>query len=105
VSAVSEAQERGLSTRVEDVVSKFQACTDAKERYQLVMQYAQALPAYPAEVRQNANRVLGCTAQVRPVTHRLSSWSAIVTAAKVTAEFLATQQRLDGSGALHDTTT
>lgn len=64
MSAVSEAQERGLSTRVEEVVSKFQACADAKGRYQLVMQYAQALPAYPAELRQNANRVLGCTAQV-----------------------------------------
>lgn len=59
-------------------MSKFQACADAKERYQLVMQYARALPEYPEELKQNANRVLGCTAQVSRVTPRLSSFAAII---------------------------
>lgn len=63
-AAVAGALNHGLISRLEHTVSEFEACTDAKERYQLVLQYAQALPPYPDELKQHTNRVLGCTAQV-----------------------------------------
>jgi cysteine desulfuration protein SufE len=53
-----------LSARVDEIVSKFQSCADAKQRYQLVLQYAEQLPAFPEDLKENGNRVLGCTAQV-----------------------------------------
>jgi hypothetical protein len=46
------------------VVSKFQQCSDPKQRYQLVLSYADSLPAYPEDLKQPENRVLGCSAQV-----------------------------------------
>eukprot|EP00887_Chlorella_sp_A99_P001402 scaffold8.g1402.t1 len=40
------------------------AAGDAKERSRLLLSYAQRLPALAAEERRDANRVMGCTAQV-----------------------------------------
>lgn len=40
------------------------ASGDAKERSRLLLSYAQRLPALAAEERRDANRVMGCTAQV-----------------------------------------
>eukprot|EP00878_Enallax_costatus_P014265 GHUV01014921.1.p1 GENE.GHUV01014921.1~~GHUV01014921.1.p1 ORF type:complete len:256 (+),score=54.72 GHUV01014921.1:168-935(+) len=55
--------EVGLPALVQDVVDKFQLCTDAKQRYQMVLSYAEGLPSYPAELRRPENRVMGCSAQ------------------------------------------
>lgn len=63
-AAAGAAAEGTLAGRLADTVSRFQACSDAKERYQLVLQYADRLPPYPEELKRNDNRVLGCSAQV-----------------------------------------
>ena len=57
--------QRTTQERLDDLVAKFAACADAKQRYQLVLQYADSLPPYTQELKRNANRVLGCSAQVR----------------------------------------
>jgi len=49
---------------LEETVANFQACSDPKQRYQLVLQYAESLAPYPEELKRNENRVLGCSAQV-----------------------------------------
>jgi sulfur transfer protein SufE len=68
VSAVKEDAEATQASRVADTiadtVAKFASCADAKQRYQLVLQYADSLPELPEDLKTNANRVLGCTAQV-----------------------------------------
>jgi hypothetical protein len=53
-----------LPAAAEAVVKRFVRCTDAKQRYQLVLEYAEQLPPFPEALKQTANRVLGCTAQV-----------------------------------------
>lgn len=53
-----------LPTAVQNVVDKFQHTTDAKQRYQLLLGYADALPPYPEELKRPENRVMGCSAQV-----------------------------------------
>lgn len=50
---------------LQTVVYKFQQCSDPKQRYQLVLHYADGLSAYPDELKLPENRVLGCTSQVR----------------------------------------
>lgn len=73
-SAVQGAYECDTQGRLDEIVSKFEACADAKQRYQLVLQFAESLPAYPEELKRNENRVLGCSAQVRNCNRY--SWSA-----------------------------
>lgn len=62
--AVKEACQQAIPARLEETVAKFQACSDPKQRYQLVLQYAESLAPYPEELKRNENRVLGCSAQV-----------------------------------------
>jgi sulfur transfer protein SufE len=50
--------------RISSTMAKFQAASDAKERYKLMLQYAAALPAFPEQYKTAVNRVMGCTAQV-----------------------------------------
>jgi sulfur transfer protein SufE len=62
-----------MSTSLLDVVSRFQQCSDSKQRYQLVLSYADCLPAYPEELKRPENRVLGCSAQVRARRRRAAA--------------------------------
>jgi hypothetical protein len=71
-AAGAAAVEPTHTSTVLDVVSKFQQCSDPKQRYQLVLSYADSLPAYPEELKQPENRVLGCSAQVRACQKSIS---------------------------------
>ena len=46
------------------IAAEFQAASGAKDRAGLLLKFADRLPHLPAEQRTNANRVMGCTAQV-----------------------------------------
>ncbi|KAF6252272.1 hypothetical protein COO60DRAFT_1287195 [Scenedesmus sp. NREL 46B-D3] len=60
-AAVEPAQQTPAA--LQDVLSKFHQCSDAKQRYQLVLEYADSLPRYPEQLKRPENRVLGCAAQ------------------------------------------
>lgn len=46
------------------IAADFQAAPGPKERAGLLLKYADRLPHLPADQRTDANRVMGCTAQV-----------------------------------------
>lgn len=46
------------------LTQQFEAAGGPKERAQLLLQFAKALPPFPADARTMGNRVMGCTAQV-----------------------------------------
>lgn len=46
------------------IAADFQAASGPKERAGLLLKYAERLPHLPAELQTNANRVMGCSAQV-----------------------------------------
>eukprot|EP00879_Flechtneria_rotunda_P002104 GHRR01002285.1.p1 GENE.GHRR01002285.1~~GHRR01002285.1.p1 ORF type:complete len:676 (+),score=228.04 GHRR01002285.1:210-2237(+) len=52
-----------LPSATQGVVRRFQQCTDAQQRLQLVLQYAGSVPAFPEELKKPEHRVMGCTAQ------------------------------------------
>lgn len=66
IKAASSAVERAQQTlaALQTVLCKFQNCSNPKQRYQLVLKYADILPAYPEDLKLPENRVLGCAAQV-----------------------------------------
>lgn len=47
-------------------LQRFQAAGDAKAKARLLLEYAAALPPFPDSAKVDANRVMGCTAQVGP---------------------------------------
>ncbi|GAB4820689.1 hypothetical protein N2152v2_007735 [Parachlorella kessleri] len=49
---------------MERLAQELQAAADAKERTRLLLGYAKRLPQFPEAARRDANRVMGCTAQV-----------------------------------------
>lgn len=59
-----DQQQHPQPAAVQAVVSAFQQCQDAKQRYQLVLRYADQLPPFPPELKRYENRVMGCSAQV-----------------------------------------
>lgn len=65
IKAASSAVERAQQTlaALQTVLCKFQNCSNPKQRYQLVLKYADILPAYPEDLKLPENRVLGCAAQ------------------------------------------
>ena len=46
------------------IAAAMQAAPDAASRSRMLLEYAKSAPAAPAELRTDANRVMGCTAQV-----------------------------------------
>lgn len=69
-----------LPPSVQTVVSDFRKLVEPKQRYQLLLEYARRLPAFPEELKRPETRVMGCTAQVgssmQPHQH-ISSTSAV----------------------------
>lgn len=49
---------------MERTAQELQAASDAKERTRLLLSYAKRLAPLPESARADANRVMGCTAQV-----------------------------------------
>ena len=59
---------------MERVAQELQAAADAKERTRLLLGYAKRLPHFPEAARRDANRVMGCTAQVTRSPRVLKVW-------------------------------
>lgn len=49
---------------LEVIAAEFEGRQGAQERVQLLLEYAKRLPPMPASAKTDANRVMGCTAQV-----------------------------------------
>lgn len=49
---------------LEAIAADFEGRQGAQERVQLLLEYAKRLPPMPASAKTDANRVMGCTAQV-----------------------------------------
>ena len=49
--------------RLAALAAEFTALPEGPERYKLLLQYANALPPFPAAARSLENRVMGCTSQ------------------------------------------
>ena len=53
-----------FNTELGRIAAEFQAASGPKDRAGLLLKFADRLPHLPAEQHTNANRVMGCTAQV-----------------------------------------
>jgi hypothetical protein len=62
--AQSGAQQAFPTPPLEALARELQAAADAKERTRLLLGYGRRLPPFPEAARRDANRVMGCTAQV-----------------------------------------
>lgn len=56
-----------FDTAFGSIAAEFQQASGPKERAGLLLKYAERLPHLPADKRTDANRVMGCTAQVCPL--------------------------------------
>ena len=54
-----------FDTAFGSIAKKFQGASGPKERANVLLKLAEALPHMPADMRINDNRVMGCTSQVR----------------------------------------
>jgi sulfur transfer protein SufE len=52
------------STRLDEVVAEFSALPNPQDRLRLLVEYSKQLTPLPSEAKTDANRVMGCTAQV-----------------------------------------
>lgn len=52
------------SSRLDAAVAEFAVIPEPQERLKLLLEYAEQLKPLPAEAKTDANRVMGCTAQV-----------------------------------------
>ena len=55
---------RGAPVGLDGVLADFKAASSDQQRLRFLKQYAERMPAFPAELRTFENRVMGCTAQV-----------------------------------------
>jgi len=55
--------DRVVPEHISKVVSKFSSVKDAKQSYQLLLEYALNLPAFPDAWKTAENRVMGCSSQ------------------------------------------
>jgi sulfur transfer protein SufE len=58
------AEAQPASTRLDEVISEFSAVPSPQDRLKLLIEYSKQLKPMPAEAKTDANRVMGCTAQV-----------------------------------------
>ncbi len=64
--------ETSFDTAFGSIVKDFQGVSGPKERANVLLKLAEALPHMPADMRVNDNRVMGCTSQVfLPAAHML----------------------------------
>ena len=52
------------SAALDSIVAKLKGSNDPKRRYEYVLWLAKTLPAAPADIQVDANRVRGCVSQV-----------------------------------------
>ena len=57
-------QVKGAPTGLDGVLADFKSASSDQQRLRFLKQYAEQMPALPAELRTFENRVMGCTAQV-----------------------------------------
>lgn len=58
------AEAQPASTRLGEVIAEFSAVPNPQDRLKLLIEYSKQLKPMPAEAKTDANRVMGCTAQV-----------------------------------------
>lgn len=62
---------------LEAIAAEFEGRQHVQERVQLLLEYAKRLPPMPAAAKTDANRVMGCTAQVAASSETVLASSAV----------------------------
>ncbi len=62
--ASSHDQHSSLPSSIQHIADEFQAMSDPKQRYKLLLKYAKQLPVLDASNKVATNRVMGCTSEV-----------------------------------------
>jgi cysteine desulfuration protein SufE len=70
-----EAGQSLLMPTLDDIRADFALLDDWEDRYRYVIELGRALPAYPADLRTDANKVRGCASQVWLATKRSGNGS------------------------------
>ena len=66
------AEAQPASMRLDEVIAEFSVLSSPQDRLKLLVEYSKQLKPMPAEAKTDANRVMGCTAQViRGIVERL----------------------------------
>ncbi len=58
---------------LDDIRADFEILDDWEDRYRYVIELGRALPAFPENLRTDANKVRGCASQVWLATNRIGS--------------------------------